>query len=124
MKDKSLLRVRCPKCGTSYKRGERYACAEQAPSPPREPLLACRERTHGSYAETSRVAQELKRIIHRESIEGLILLQRESLDMIATKIARILCGDAYELDHWKDISGYALLVVEQLTPPASSEPPR
>ena len=39
--------------------------------------------------------------------------QRESLEMIQHKVARILNGDPTYADSWHDIAGYAMLV-EQL----------
>jgi hypothetical protein len=33
----------------------------------------------------------------------------EALEMICTKIARILSGNPNDPDHWKDIAGYAEL---------------
>ena len=39
--------------------------------------------------------------------------QRESLDMIAHKIGRILAGDPDFRDHWDDIAGYAKLVADK-----------
>jgi len=44
-------------------------------------------------------------------------VQREALDQIAAKIARILCGDANYADHWHDIASYAQLGV----PPGNAE---
>lgn len=40
--------------------------------------------------------------------------QKEALETIATKIARILNGDPDYIDNWVDIAGYAMLVVERL----------
>jgi hypothetical protein len=40
--------------------------------------------------------------------------QREALDMIAHKIARIINGDPDYADSWVDIAGYATLVSERL----------
>jgi len=40
--------------------------------------------------------------------------QRESLEMIANKIGRVLSGDSDFLDHWQDIAGYASLIVKEL----------
>jgi len=37
---------------------------------------------------------------------------RQSLAMIALKLSRILCGDPQEPDHWRDIAGYATLVLK------------
>jgi hypothetical protein len=39
---------------------------------------------------------------------------QESLDMIVTKMARILIGDPYHHDSWIDIAGYAMLVANRL----------
>jgi hypothetical protein len=41
-------------------------------------------------------------------------LHREALDMIATKLSRILVGDFNYVDHWDDIAGYARVVSERL----------
>lgn len=40
-------------------------------------------------------------------------VQRESIDLIATKLARICCGDPNHRDHWDDIAGYATLVSQR-----------
>lgn len=40
--------------------------------------------------------------------------QREALRMICHKMARIICGDPDYDDSWRDIAGYASLVVENL----------
>jgi hypothetical protein len=39
---------------------------------------------------------------------------KESLDMIATKIGRILYGDPNHHDSWHDIAGYAKLVADRI----------
>lgn len=41
-------------------------------------------------------------------------VQRESLDLIATKIARLCCGDPDNADSWLDIEGYAKLARDRL----------
>lgn len=38
----------------------------------------------------------------------------EALDMIASKLSRVICGDPDTADHWADIGGYAMLVYEDL----------
>lgn len=40
--------------------------------------------------------------------------QREALEMIAHKIARILNGDPNYADSWHDVAGYATLVADRL----------
>lgn len=80
-------------------------------------VLNERESTHGDYAVTASIAQRLKNIaLTSEQSSGgrLSPVQMESLDLIFTKIARILSGNPDEPDHWKDIAGYANLVSERL----------
>ena len=76
---------------------------------PRDPLLQERETTHGPFAKTSRIAQDLKAIYRHYGYDKLPSAQREALDQIASKVARILAGNAGEPDHWNDVAGYAKL---------------
>lgn len=79
---------------------------------PTDNLLAERGKTNGNYADLAAVAQALKSVIvGAPGYERLNVVQRESLDLIATKIARILAGDPNFADHWDDIAGYARLPV-------------
>lgn len=73
-----------------------------------------RESTHGDYGQTAEIAQDLKSIIRAHNIGSLDSAQCESLDLICTKIARIISGNADEPDHWKDIAGYADLVSSRM----------
>ena len=70
-----------------------------------------REKQHGDFRDVSRVSQSIKGAI---SAGTLSAYQRESLDMIATKMARIVCGDPHNADHWLDIEGYARLARNEL----------
>ena len=83
-----------------------------------EDLLKERERTHGCFADVARVAQAIKIACYDPAGTGtgaeLTDVQHEALECIATKIARIVCGDSYHLDHWSDIAGYARLVADHL----------
>lgn len=82
---------------------------------PTEALLAERGTTHGDYAEHAQITQDLKFII--TSTPGYARLtpaQRETLDMTAHKIGRILAGDPMFKDHWDDIAGYNILVAKML----------
>jgi len=79
-------------------------------------LLDTRELTHGDYIDTARIAQRLKGIIQNEvehrknrGQAALDFTKRESLDLMCTKISRILSGEPTEEDHWDDIAGYAKL---------------
>ena len=76
-------------------------------------MLEQRERTHGSFTQNARLSQSFKSAMR--ATPGWATLnetQRESLEMIALKLSRILSGDANFDDHWADVSGYATLVVE------------
>ena len=78
-------------------------------------ILKTRAKTHGDYTETAETAQALKSVMHRsDNWNHLPAYMKESLDLHATKIARILNGNPYEPDHWQDIAGYATLVSETL----------
>lgn len=73
-------------------------------------LIQARATTHGDYSKTAELSQRLKDNLRSEA--GWLRLndrQREALDLIAMKIARILCGDPSHADHWADVSGYAEL---------------
>lgn len=82
-----------------------------------EAVIEARERSHGDYNTQARTAQEIKAAISRAIDKDLTVLpyHRESLDMIATKISRIVHGNPDEPDHWLDIAGYATLVHQILT---------
>lgn len=76
-------------------------------------LLQERAKTHGDYELTAKVAQKLKAMIRNSpSYPDMNERQCESLEMIACKMARIMCGDPHERDHWVDVSGYALLAIK------------
>lgn len=83
-------------------------------------LLNEREKLHGKFETTSDISQQLKSVIHREILsrppqeQQLTNVQRESLDLICTKIARIVSGKSNCLDHWRDISGYAELACREI----------
>ena len=82
---------------------------------PRMPVLEEREKTHGSFAGVASNAQHIKDEIRMAKRFTLLdEHHREALDLIATKISRIINGNPNETDHWRDIAGYATLVVEIL----------
>lgn len=80
-------------------------------------LIEEREKTHGPYSKTAKIAQDLKTVVQcAASDSGLIgdAVKMESLEMMCSKMARILVGNHDEADHWKDLAGYAQLVVREL----------
>ena len=74
--------------------------------------LSKREGQYGQYKVVSQISQDIKKIM-RQSPNYYTMpdYARESLDMIANKMARILNGNYYLNDSWHDIGGYAALVV-------------
>lgn len=76
-------------------------------------ILLERASTHGEFTNVANISQTLKSIFRTGNIH-LNDVQKESLDMIAGKISRILAGDPNEPDHWLDIEGYARLARERI----------
>jgi hypothetical protein len=77
--------------------------------------LAERESTYGDFANVAEVSQFIKNNMSSgRNWEFMPAHQKESLEMIASKIARIVCGDSNHHDSWHDIGGYAKLVADRL----------
>lgn len=77
-----------------------------------DPVVLTNERksTHGDWKVQSKLFMRLMAVM--ESAPNWSTLeahQKAALINIAQKQSRILSGDASELDHWDDISGYAFL---------------
>jgi hypothetical protein len=80
-------------------------------------LLQERALQYGTFVSLAETAQEFKSVLYRElgsRNKRLADDQAEALDMILTKIARVVNGNADVVDHWEDIAGYAKLVSERL----------
>jgi transcriptional regulator len=79
-------------------------------------ILDERAVNYGSFKDVSEIVQKLKMVAHlaegRDAVFGPD--QAEALDMIFTKIGRILNGDPNHVDSWLDIAGYAMLVADRL----------
>jgi hypothetical protein len=85
-------------------------------------LLETRETTHGSFADNARNGQFLRDFYRSQpSWASMPEIHREALDMMATKISRILSGQSLFDDHWKDIVGYATLALEACPRPLSAD---
>lgn len=79
--------------------------------------LTERGERYGLFTGHAEIAQQLKGVMRSfEAKRGCDLHpdQREALEMIAHKIARILNGDPDYADSWIDIAGYAKLVADRL----------
>lgn len=79
-----------------------------------ETVLKEREKTHGNFCHHAQTAQRLKAVMHASrNWSSLSNADREALEMIQHKVARILSGDPNHADHWIDITGYATLRIER-----------
>lgn len=80
--------------------------------------LEQRAKTHGDFSQVADMAQELKDTMRDGPNWGrddeMDNEQYEALEMIASKLARILCGNSRHADSWRDIAGYATLVADRL----------
>lgn len=86
-----------------------------------EATLAQRGTRYGDFSDHARLCQRIKTTMmthtNKDSSRGWTRLsdvQRQALDVIADKIARILTGDPDYDDNWHDIQGYAKLVEDRL----------
>ena len=80
-----------------------------------EELITERGSRYGKFKDGAEIMQELKDVMREvDGWHNLTPSQREALDMIQHKIGRILNGDPTYDDSWKDIAGYATLIVNEL----------
>lgn len=75
-----------------------------------------RGKIYGPFLRQAAIACDLKGVMwsYTAWTEQLAPDQREALEMIAVKIARIINGDPNHADSWHDIAGYAQLVANRL----------
>ena len=80
-----------------------------------ESLITERGTRYGKFKYGAEIMRSLKRVMHdTEGWGNLTASQKEALDMIQHKIGSILNGDPTYDDSWKDIAGYATLIVNEL----------
>jgi hypothetical protein len=99
------------------KPGEFIEVEGQLSAPELNAILDARAQQYGSFMRSSDTAIKIKRVMHMTIAQGdahLFPDQLQALDMIATKIARILTGNPSHIDSWVDIAGYAKLVADRL----------
>jgi hypothetical protein len=94
------------------------------PTPKPEPevsgvdkVLDTRAEQYGSFMQSADTVIRIKGIMHNAIARNEVHLypdQLQALDMIATKISRIVHGNPNHLDSWIDIAGYAKLVADRL----------
>lgn len=91
--------------------------ALSTPSPAYNPasegleVLAERGGTYGDFSHNSLIAQQIKMVLRNgEEWWLLTAAEQEALDMMASKMSRIVTKAKKHADNWLDIEGYARLV--------------
>jgi hypothetical protein len=78
-------------------------------------ILEERGARYGKFKDHAALCQKIKyTMILTDGWQLLAPDQREALEMIAHKIARVLNGDPNYSDSWRDIAGYSTLVADRL----------
>ena len=78
-------------------------------------LLEERSHHYGLFTGIGKHAQRIKNAIHAgDNWPSLRDDEREALDMLAHKLARILSGDPEIVDHWLDAAGYLKLISDRM----------
>jgi hypothetical protein len=80
-------------------------------------VLDARAEQYGSFMQSADTVIRIKGIMHNAVARNEVHLypdQLQALDMIATKISRIVHGNPNHLDSWIDIAGYATLVADRI----------
>lgn len=82
---------------------------------PVDNLISERARTHGDFQQATVFVQSVKTFMRKApNWHDMPPAMQESLDMLASKIGRILHGDPEAKEHWEDLEGYSRLVVQML----------
>ena len=81
-----------------------------------ENLVADRGKQYGAFYDNAAVIQELKEVLLNNSQDWLKLQPdvKQALEMICTKIGRIITGNPDNIDSWEDIAGYSVLVADRI----------
>lgn len=80
-----------------------------------EAILNERGSRYGDFGTQAKAAQAIRDAFKNTPNWSLLPpYMREGLDLVATKISRMLCGDLLYLDNVVDIIGYMTLVKEEM----------
>jgi hypothetical protein len=77
--------------------------------------LAQRQGTHGSFKANAECAQGLCSLMQQQqNWKDMPAVHCEALEAIQRKIARLVCGNSFNVDSVRDIIGYAQLYMNDL----------
>ena len=78
-------------------------------------ILTERGERYGDFGDCAAIAQALKQTMRSQDRWYLLdASQKEALEMVQHKIARILNGDPDYADSWRDGAGYFTLVADRI----------
>lgn len=76
-----------------------------------------RDARYGGFQNVAAITQKFKTIMKcAPSYAKMTDVQKEGMEMVLHKCARLLSGDPAHRDSWHDIQGYAKLVEDRLAP--------
>lgn len=77
-------------------------------------ILDQRGSRYGQFIDNATIAQAMKMAAIGNVWVDMDADAREAIDMICTKISRIVTADWRYVDNWRDIEGFAKLVADRL----------
>jgi len=77
-------------------------------------VLEQRSKIYGDFSFIAITSQTIKDMYNTDNTQETDSVINEAFEMIAHKIARIINGGSRYVDNWRDIAGYAQLVVDYL----------
>jgi hypothetical protein len=77
-------------------------------------VLAERGSRYGEFKDNARVSQNIKVAMQDSRWHDLSSDKKEALEMIAHKMSRIINGDPEYIENFRDIAGYATLVMNSM----------
>jgi hypothetical protein len=85
-------------------------------------LLEQRGNTHGNFSDVSHITETIMgEMRNSPNWPRMPDPHRVAVFMIAMKLGRIASGDYNEVDHWRDIAGYAKLVENEIVAESSGK---
>jgi hypothetical protein len=88
---------------------------QEAHTPVIDGTLSERGSRYGKFNSVATIVQDLKDVMHNSpNWSKLTASQKEALEMIQHKIARMLNGDTTYIDNAVDIVGYATLMMKNM----------
>ena len=80
-----------------------------------EDTLTERGKNYGDFTDNADYAQRIKQVFYESKAwHNMPTYMQEALDLIASKIGRMLSGDPFYADNWHDIGGYTTLVEQRI----------